>query len=58
MTVWAVNAAAAVGGAHRHFASLRDAAPDILADLSASGPEGRRRLRECEAHPHPHHDAV
>jgi sugar-phosphatase len=36
MTVWSVNADGAVDGAHRHFASLRDATPHILAYLSGS----------------------
>ncbi|MFF8478861.1 HAD family hydrolase [Streptomyces sp. NPDC015414] len=31
MTVWGVNTAAPVDGVHRHFASLREAVPDILA---------------------------
>jgi sugar-phosphatase len=31
MTVWGVNAALAVDGVHRHFVSLRDAVPHILA---------------------------
>jgi mannitol-1-/sugar-/sorbitol-6-phosphatase len=31
MTVWQVNTAAAAEGAHRHFASLREAVPHILA---------------------------
>lgn len=31
MTVWSVNAAVAVEGAHRHFVTLRDAVPQILA---------------------------
>lgn len=30
MTVWGVNAAVAVAGVHRHFASLREAVPHIL----------------------------
>ncbi|KAF4408052.1 HAD family hydrolase [Streptomyces lycii] len=34
MTVWSVNAAAGVEGAHRHFASLREAVPHILACVS------------------------
>ncbi|MCC5480995.1 HAD family hydrolase, partial [Streptomyces barringtoniae] len=34
MTVWGVNAAAAVEGVHRHFASLREAVPHILAFAS------------------------
>jgi sugar-phosphatase len=38
MTVWGVNAAAAVEGVHRHFASLREAVPHIL-DF-ATGPHG------------------
>jgi sugar-phosphatase len=38
MTVWGVNAAAAVEGVHRHFASLRQAVPHIL-DF-ATGPHG------------------
>ncbi|MEV5802191.1 HAD-IA family hydrolase [Streptomyces collinus] len=38
MTVWGVNAAAAVEGVHRHFASLREAVPHILAFMS--GPHG------------------
>ncbi|MBB5811422.1 MULTISPECIES: HAD family hydrolase [Streptomyces] len=38
MTVWGVNAAAAVEGVHRHFASLREAVPHILA--WTSGPRG------------------
>ncbi|MGJ5755766.1 sugar-phosphatase [Streptomyces puniciscabiei] len=31
MTVWGVNAAVAVEGVHRHFVSLREAVPHILA---------------------------
>ncbi|MFK8906653.1 HAD family hydrolase [Streptomyces sp. YS-3] len=31
MTVWGVNAPVPVDGVHRHFTSLREAAPDILA---------------------------
>ena len=31
MTVWGVNAAVAVDGVHRHFSSLREAVPHILA---------------------------
>ncbi|MFI1647206.1 HAD family hydrolase [Streptomyces avidinii] len=31
MTVWGVNTADPVDGVHRHFASLREAAPEILA---------------------------
>ena len=38
MTVWGVNAAAAVEGMHRRFASLREAVPHILA--WTSGPRG------------------
>lgn len=38
MTVWGVNAAAAMEGVHRHFASLRQAVPHIL-DF-ATGPHG------------------
>jgi len=38
MTVWGVNAAVAVDGVHRHFATLREAVPHILA--SVSGPHG------------------
>ena len=36
MTVWGVNTAAAVEGVHRHFVSLREAAPHILAFVSDS----------------------
>ncbi|SOD87821.1 HAD family phosphatase [Streptomyces sp. Ag109_G2-15] len=36
MTVWGVNAAAAVEGVHRHFESLRAAVPHILAFASGS----------------------
>ncbi|WP_441247545.1 HAD family hydrolase [Kitasatospora sp. McL0602] len=36
MTVWSVNAPAPVGGAHRHFASLRDATGDIRAFVSGA----------------------
>lgn len=36
MTVWTVNSALAVPGGHRHFTTLRGAAPVILAHLSAS----------------------
>ncbi|MEV6294695.1 HAD-IA family hydrolase [Streptomyces sp. NPDC051896] len=36
MTVWGVNGAAAVEGVHRHFESLREAVPHILAFASAS----------------------
>lgn len=38
MTVWGVNAAVAVEGVHRHFESLREAVPHILAFVS--GPHG------------------
>ncbi|MGV9350320.1 HAD family hydrolase [Streptomyces spiralis] len=38
MTVWGVNTAVAVDGVHRHFVSLREAVPHILA--FASGPGG------------------
>ncbi|MFE9022746.1 HAD family hydrolase [Streptomyces sp. NPDC007808] len=38
MTVWGVNAAVPVEGVHRHFASLSEAAPHILA--SVCGPRG------------------
>lgn len=31
MTVWGVNAPVAPDGVHRHFGSLRDAVPGILA---------------------------
>jgi mannitol-1-/sugar-/sorbitol-6-phosphatase len=31
MTVWGVNTADAVEGVHRHFPTLREAAPQILA---------------------------
>jgi sugar-phosphatase len=37
MTVWGVNAPVAAKGVHRHFGSLRDAVPDILAFASGSG---------------------
>jgi sugar-phosphatase len=36
MTVWGVNAAVAVEGVHRHFESLRDAAPHILSFASGT----------------------
>ncbi|MBO1329937.1 HAD family phosphatase [Streptomyces sp. VRA16 Mangrove soil] len=36
MTVWAVNSPAPVGGAHRHFASLREAVPTVLAFAAGS----------------------
>jgi mannitol-1-/sugar-/sorbitol-6-phosphatase len=35
MTVWGVNAAVAVDGVHRHFVSLREAVPHILAFASS-----------------------
>ncbi|MDG9711193.1 HAD-IA family hydrolase [Streptomyces sp. DH10] len=37
MTVWGVNTAAAVAGVHRHFASLREAVPGILAFAGLEG---------------------
>jgi sugar-phosphatase len=40
MTVWSVNTPVAVDGAHRHFGTLREAAPGILA--FASGPHPHR----------------
>ncbi|MGW5657832.1 HAD-IA family hydrolase [Streptomyces humi] len=40
MTVWGVNAAFAVAGVHRHFASLREAVPDILAFARLEGSAG------------------
>ncbi|MFI7708436.1 HAD family hydrolase [Nonomuraea sp. NPDC049480] len=36
MTVWGVNAATAVQGVHRHFVSLREAVPHILAFASGA----------------------
>ncbi|MFJ9417737.1 HAD family hydrolase [Streptomyces sp. NPDC101227] len=36
MTVWGVNTPAPVDGVHRHFASLREAVPDILAFTTGS----------------------
>ncbi|MGY5059322.1 HAD-IA family hydrolase [Streptomyces sp. 900105755] len=36
MTVWGVNASAAVNGVHRHFGTLREAVGDILAFASGS----------------------
>ncbi|KUJ68515.1 phosphatase [Streptomyces albus subsp. albus] len=39
MTVWGVNAPVAVEGVHRHFTSLREAVPHVLA--FASGSPGR-----------------
>ncbi|GGX46634.1 haloacid dehalogenase [Streptomyces chryseus] len=36
MTVWGVNTDTAVEGVHRHFATLRDAAPHITAFLSGT----------------------
>jgi sugar-phosphatase len=40
MTVWNVNTATAVDGSHRHFASLREAVPHILAFASGTGAAG------------------
>lgn len=40
MTVWGVNTTAAVAGVHRHFASLREAVPDILAFAQLEGAAG------------------
>ncbi len=37
MTVWGVNAAVAVAGVHRHFGSLREAVPGILAFARPEG---------------------
>jgi len=37
MTVWQVNAATAAEGVHRHFASLREAIPHILASATDTG---------------------
>ncbi|MFE7314189.1 HAD family hydrolase [Streptomyces sp. NPDC057555] len=37
MTVWGVNTTAAVAGVHRHFSSLREAVPDILAFAQPKG---------------------
>ncbi|MEU9015728.1 HAD-IA family hydrolase [Streptomyces sp. NPDC048479] len=36
MTVWGVNAPVPVDGVHRHFGSLREAVPDILAFATGS----------------------
>ncbi|MGW3036107.1 HAD family hydrolase [Streptomyces sp. NPDC001178] len=36
MTVWGVNAATAVEGVHRHFVSLREAVPHILAFVTGN----------------------
>ncbi|MYT12859.1 MULTISPECIES: HAD-IA family hydrolase [unclassified Streptomyces] len=40
MTVWGVNTAAAVAGVHRHFTSLREAVPAILAFARPEGATG------------------
>ncbi|MFH8294669.1 HAD family hydrolase [Streptomyces sp. NPDC018059] len=40
MTVWGVNAATAVEGAHRHFTELREAVPHILAFVSGPSAGG------------------
>ncbi|MFC0844445.1 HAD-IA family hydrolase [Streptomyces noboritoensis] len=37
MTVWGVNAPAPVDGVHRHFTSLKEAAPEILAFVTGAG---------------------
>ncbi|MFD9483926.1 HAD family hydrolase [Streptomyces sp. NPDC059991] len=37
MTVWGVNAPVAVDGVHRHFASLEEAGPEILAFVTGAG---------------------
>ncbi|MFD3504936.1 HAD-IA family hydrolase [Streptomyces sp. NPDC058676] len=42
MTVWGVNTAGGETGAHRHFGSLREAVPDILAFARAAGPAAGR----------------
>ncbi|MFK4066279.1 HAD-IA family hydrolase [Streptomyces sp. NPDC029674] len=42
MTVWGVNTPVAVDGVHRHFASLREAVPDVLAFASGSRPHRRK----------------
>lgn len=41
MTVWTVNAPTPVAGAHRHFATLRAAAPEILQFASPGAPGHR-----------------
>ncbi|MGW2919167.1 HAD family hydrolase [Streptomyces angustmyceticus] len=46
MTVWGVNSATAVPGVHRHFTSLREAAPAILAFARRGGSAADRRA-EC-----------
>ncbi|MER7764559.1 HAD-IA family hydrolase [Streptomyces sp. NPDC097619] len=38
MTVWGVNTPAPVDGVHRHFTSLREAAPEILAFAAGARP--------------------
>ncbi len=40
MTVWGVNAPAAVDGVHRHFGSLREAVRDVHAFVSGLRPHG------------------
>jgi sugar-phosphatase len=40
MEVWGVNTTAAAAGVHRHFASLREAVPDILAFAQPEGAAG------------------
>ncbi|EST36683.1 HAD family hydrolase [Streptomyces roseochromogenus] len=40
MAVWGVNTAGPVAGVHRHFASLREAAPSILAFARLEGSAG------------------
>lgn len=48
MTVWGVNATVPVEGVHRHFVSLREAVPHILA--FASGPAGMPRPEPVHRH--------
>lgn len=45
MTVWGVNGQAPVPGVHRHFASLREAVPHIVAFASSDSRPSRQGLR-------------
>ncbi|MFB0629516.1 HAD family hydrolase [Streptomyces sp. AB3(2024)] len=45
MTVWGVNTPAAVEGAHRHYPTLREAVPDILAFASGARGQAPRPAR-------------
>lgn len=58
MTAWGVNAPVPVEGAHRHFATLREAVHDIRAFARGTGPGRPASAGRCPGEPSPGRDPL